>query len=132
MLSTKDTYEYQRKSNGETVSLICTISIYDKEPSNKTVYYRDPPGEETFKSVEVPDYSTITPIDKIEFSWNIPTNLQTSAQPANRSGSTPEKFTEFDEKHEQIIMILEEDSEYTNTYKTLWDKYDGTDDNKPD
>tara|TARA_B100001175_G_C18974589_1_gene386853 strand:- start:60 stop:452 length:393 start_codon:yes stop_codon:yes gene_type:complete len=123
MLSTNDTYEFQRKSNGETVSLVCTISLYDKTPSNKTIYYRDPPGEETFKSVEVEDYSTITPIDKIEFSWNIPTNLQTSAQPADRSGSTPEKFTDFDNKLTKIRTVLTDDTEYTNTYKTLWDRH---------
>ena len=123
MLSTNDTYEFQRKSNGETVSLVCTISLYDKTPSNKTIYYRDPPGEETFKSVEVEDYSTITPIDKIEFSWNIPTNLQTSAQPADRSGSTPEKFTDFDHKLTKIRTVLTDDTEYTNTYKTLWDRH---------
>ena len=127
MLSTHDTYEFQRKSNGETVSLICTISLYDKTPSNKTIYYRDPPGEETFKSVEVEDYSTITPIDKIEFSWNIPEELQTSAQPADRSGSTPEKFTDFDNKLTKIRTVLADDTEYTNTYKTLWDKHSNRD-----
>lgn len=127
MLSTNDTYEFQRKSNGETVSLICTISLYDKTPSNKTIYYRDPPGEETFKSVEVEDYSTITPIDKIEFSWNIPEELQTSAQPADRSGSTPEKFTDFDHKLKEIQTVLADDTEYTNTYNTLWDKHSNRD-----
>ena len=127
MLSTHDTYEFQRKSNGETVSLVCTISLYDKTPSNKTIYYRDPPGEETFKSVEVEDYSTITPIDKIEFSWNIPEELQTSAQPADRSGSTPEKFTDFDHKLKKIKTVLADDTEYTNTYNTLWDKHSNRD-----
>ena len=127
MLSTHDTYEFQRKSNGETVSLICTISLYDKTPSNKTIYYRDPPGEETFKSVEVEDYSTITPIDKIEFSWIIPEELQTSAQPADRSGSTPEKFTDFDDKLTKIRTVLADDTEYTNTYNTLWDKHSNRD-----
>ena len=127
MLSTNDTYEFQRKSNGETVSLVCTISLYDKTPSNKTIYYRDPPGEETFKSVEVEDYSTITPIDKIEFSWNIPEELQTSAQPADRSGSTPEKFTDFDHKLKEIQTVLADDTEYTNTYNTLWDKHSNRD-----
>lgn len=127
MLSTNDTYEFQRKSNGETVSLICTISLYDKTPSNKTIYYRDPPGEETFKSVEVEDYSTITPIDKIEFSWNIPEELQSSAQPADRSGSTPEKFTDFDHKLKKIKTVLADDTEYTNTYNTLWDKHSNRD-----
>ena len=127
MLSTNDTYEFQRKSNGETVSLVCTISLYDKTPSNKTIYYRDPPGEETFKSVEVEDYSTITPIDKIEFSWNIPEELQTSAQPADRSGSTPEKFTDFDHKLKEIKTVLADDTEYTNTYNTLWDKHSNRD-----
>ena len=127
MLSTNDTYEFQRKSNGETVSLVCTISLYDKTPSNKTIYYRDPPGEETFKSVEVEDYSTITPIDKIEFSWNIPEELQTSAQPADRSGSTPEKFTDFDHKLKEIQTVLADDTEYTNTYNTLWDKHSNKD-----
>ena len=127
MLSTHDTYEFQRKSNGETVSLICTISLYDKTPSNKTIYYRDPPGEETFKSVEVEDYSTITPIDKIEFSWNIPEELQSSAQPADRSGSTPEKFTDFDHKLKKIKTVLADDTEYTNTYNTLWDKHSNRD-----
>lgn len=127
MLSTHDTYEFQRKSNGETVSLVCTISLYDKTPSNKTIYYRDPPGEETFKSVEVEDYSTITPIDKIEFSWNIPEELQSSAQPADRSGSTPEKFTDFDHKLKKIKTVLADDTEYTNTYNTLWDKHSNRD-----
>ena len=127
MLSTNDTYEFQRKSNGETVSLVCTISLYDKTPSNKTIYYRDPPGEETFKTVEVEDYSTITPIDKIEFSWNIPEELQTSAQPADRSGSTPEKFTDFDHKLKEIKTVLADDTEYTNTYNTLWDKHSNRD-----
>jgi len=128
MLSTHDTYEFQRKSNGETVSLICTISLYDKTPSKKTIYYRDyETGEETFKSVEVEDYSTITPIDKIEFSWNIPEELQTSAQPADRSGSTPEKFTDFDHKLKEIKTVLADDTEYTNTYNTLWDKHSNRD-----
>lgn len=128
MLSTHDTYEFQRKSNGETVSLICTISLYDKTPSKKTIYYRDyETGEETFKSVEVEDYSTITPIDKIEFSWNIPEELQSSAQPADRSGSTPEKFTDFDHKLKEIQTVLADDTEYTNTYNTLWDKHSNRD-----
>ena len=128
MLSTNDTYEFQRKSNGETVSLVCTISLYDKTPSKKTIYYRDyETGEETFKSVEVEDYSTITPIDKIEFSWNIPEELQTSAQPADRSGSTPEKFTDFDHKLKEIKTVLADDTEYTNTYNTLWDKHSNRD-----
>lgn len=128
MLSTNDTYEFQRKSNGETVSLICTISLYDKTPSKKTIYYRDyETGEETFKSVEVEDYSTITPIDKIEFSWNIPEELQSSAQPADRSGSTPEKFTDFDHKLKKIKTVLADDTEYTNTYNTLWDKHSNRD-----
>lgn len=128
MLSTHDTYEFQRKSNGETVSLICTISLYDKTPSKKTIYYRDyETGEETFKSVEVEDYSTITPIDKIEFSWNIPEELQSSAQPADRSGSTPEKFTDFDHKLKKIKTVLADDTEYTNTYNTLWDKHSNRD-----
>ena len=123
MLSTNDTYEFHRKNNGETVSLTCTISLYDKTPSSKTIYYRDPPGEETFETAEVPDYSSIKPIDEIEFSWSIPEELQTSAQPADRSGSTPEKFTDFDNKLKRIKMLLSDDTEYTNTYNTLWDRH---------
>ena len=89
-------------------------------------------GQEGIQSYEVPEYSQITAIEESIFVWNIPEEFRTTALPADRTGSDPETFTDFDDKFTKIKETLESDDEYTNTVQSLWDKYGGTDDNTPD
>ncbi len=135
MLSTNNTYEFNRDLEGTTKTVDVTIAMYDTDTiPTKSLWFRDMEGESTIKEEQVPDYSKVSAdiIDKIQFRWSIPTELQSSSLPADRTGSDPEKFTDFDEKFFKIKQTLSTDKEYTDRHQTLWDKHQESDDNRPD
>ncbi len=141
MLTYNTEYEFQRTSSGETVSLTATISLYKGDIPMKEYYFRtgdpncntkgtrlkdgvmvdvedDSPTEDYTKS-EIPDFSSLTPIDTETYIWNIPSELRTTAQPVDKSGKTPAKAGDFEIKQSLIRMKLKEDTEHINSLATL-------------
>ena len=124
MLSTHSTYDFQRTSGGETNSITVTVGVYKGDIPTKTIYTRTTPDQDTeFTELEVADYASKTPEETSTFIWTIPSDLKTTAQPVDRSGKTPERTGDFENKLNLIKMELEDDTEYTNTRDTLFNKY---------
>jgi len=128
MLSTHTTYEFQRNSDGLTISLTGTVGIYRGVITTKKMYLRTTPDQDVdFTEFDVSDYSKHTPVETSQFIWNIPTDLRTTTTPVDRSTSTPARNGEFEIKFDAIKALLEEDTEYTNTRDTLFNKYSSED-----
>jgi hypothetical protein len=124
MLSIYETYDFQRDSNGKTVSLSITVGIYRGELPTKKVLARTTPDQDVdFTEFTRVDLDSATPLETITIPWNIPSDLQTTALPADRSGSTPERYTEFDENLMKLKMEFQEDGDYENAIETLMSKY---------
>ncbi len=124
MLSTHTTYDFQRTSGGETNSITITIGVYKGVIPTKTIYARTTPDQDSdFTAMEADDYSSQTPEETDTFIWTIPTELKTTAQPVDRTGETPERYGDFELKFSKIKMILADDTEFTNTRDTLFNKY---------
>tara|TARA_B100000579_G_scaffold278571_1_gene230452 strand:+ start:84 stop:491 length:408 start_codon:yes stop_codon:yes gene_type:complete len=129
MLNIHTTYEFSRNSDGETISLTGTVGAYKGEIPTKKIFVRTTPDQDTdFTEIEVLDYESVTPKETSVFIWNIPTDLRTSATPVDKSGSTPERNGEFEDKLKQIKEQLDDDTEYTNTVSSLMNKYSEEDD----
>ena len=124
MLSTHTTYDFQRTSGGETHSITVTVGVYKGVIPKKTIYTRTTPDQDSdFTAVEVDDYSSQTPEETDTFIWTIPSDLKTTAQPVDRSGTTPERTGDFEHKLDLIKMELADDTEFTNARDTLFNKY---------
>ncbi len=124
MLSTHTTYDFQRTSGGETHSITITVGVYKGDIPKKTIYTRTTPDQDSdFTALEADDYSSQTPEETDTFIWTIPNELKTTAQPVDRSGTTPERTGDFEHKLDLIKMKLEDDTEYTNTRDALFNKY---------
>ncbi len=125
MLTSFTTYDFQRTSGGKTVSLQALVSIYEGEIPTKVMYYRTTPDQDTeFTQYDQLDFSSLTPLETIKVPYTIPSKLQTTELPADRSGTTPERYTDFDIKLREIKTELdEEDSDVTTAIHTLFEKY---------
>jgi|TARA_B110000196_G_C20853593_1_gene523985 hypothetical protein len=127
MLSTHTTYDFLRTGT-ETTSITITLGVYKGVIPRKTVYTRTTPDQDSdFTAIERDDYSSQTPEETSTFSWNIPSDLRTTTQPVDRTGTTPERTGEFENKFDLIKMALDDDSDYTNTRDTLFNKYTSED-----
>lgn len=125
MLTIHTTYDFQRTSGGKTVSLQVSVGVYKGEIPTKEMYYRTTPDQNTdFTKFDKPDFSSLTPEETIIVPYVIPSNLQTTALPADRSGTTPESYTDFDHKLRLIETELDkEGSDVTTAINTLSEKY---------
>lgn len=150
-LETNTTYVFQRDGDNKTTSLTGTVKIYDTDPIYKTIYYRPMYGgvvlledgesclledgnkEQTeeldftnnsvFESVEVVDFAAMTSIETTTFDYNILSAQQTTANPVDRSGTTPEPNGDYESKLGQIKALLVSESVYTTAVSFLWDKH---------
>jgi hypothetical protein len=124
MLSTHTTYDFHRTSGGETHSITIIIGVYKGVIPQKTIYTRTTPDQDSdFTALEADDYSSQTPEETDTFIYTIPTDLKTTAQPVDRSGTTPERTGDFELKLSKIKMILDDDEEFINTRDTLFNKH---------
>ena len=124
MLTNHTEYEFQRDSSGKTISLTAKVGIYRGAIPTREQYVRTTPDQDTeFTKFEVFDFSSLTPLEVIEVAYNIPSNLQTTATPVDRSGETPERYGEFEINLQKIKMILDEEGDIITANSTLSEKY---------
>lgn len=150
-LETNTTYVFQRDGDNKTTSLTGTVKIYDEDYQYKTQYYRPMYGgivlledgdaclledgykEQTeeldftnnsvFESYECVDFSAMTSLESKTFDYNIPTAQQTTTNPVDRSGTTPEPYGDFELKLGEIKTLLKDELVYTGAVSFLWDKH---------
>ena len=124
MLTNYTEYEFQRDSSGKTISLTAKVGIYRGAIPTREQYFRTTPDQDTdFTKFEVSDFSSSTPIEVIKVPYNIPSNLQTTSTPVDRSGETPERNGEFEINLLKIKMILDEEGDIIEANSTLSEKY---------
>ena len=112
-------YEFHRTSGGKTISVTATIEVYDEDSAipTKKRWARTSETEQT--SFDVPDYSSLTPVETKEIVYTIPEKWQTTETPVDRTKNADQQYGEFDEFFWKIRDEIEKDSEFDK----LRDKY---------
>ena len=120
MLSTNSTYTFSRRADGTTNSVSIEVSIYNESTVPTKKHWCKDDGTPT--EVDIPDYSSLTPLETMQFSYTIPLELQTSATEVDRSSNADTPLGEF----EKNLVIIKNNTKDDATYNTLWDKYQPT------
>ena len=117
MLTTNSTYTFSRRADGTTNTVLIAVSIYNDTTIPTKKHWGKDDGTPT--EIDIPDYSGLTPLETMSFSYNIPSNLQTTTTPTDRSSNADTPLTQFD----QNLLNIKNNTKDDSTYTTLWDKY---------
>ncbi len=112
-------YEFHRTSGGKTISVTATIEVYDEDSAIPTKKRWAKTSETEQTSFDVPDYSSLTPVETKEIVYTIPEKWQTTETETDRSSNADQQYGEFDEFFWKIRDEIEKDSEFDK----LRDKY---------
>ncbi len=112
-------YEFHRTSGGKTISVTATIEVYDEDSAIPTKKRWAKTSETEQTSFDVPDYSSLTPVETKEIVYTIPEKWQTTETQVDRTKNADQQYGEFDEFFWEIRAEIEKDS----MYETLREKY---------
>tara|TARA_B100000287_G_scaffold347916_1_gene335966 strand:- start:920 stop:1291 length:372 start_codon:yes stop_codon:yes gene_type:complete len=119
MIHLNTEYEFHRTSAGKTISVTATIGVYDEDdaiPTKKRWARKSASEQESF---DIPDFSSLTPVETKEIVYTIPEKWQTTETPVDRTKNADQQYGEFDEFFWEIRAEIEKDS----MYETLREKY---------
>ena len=118
MLNTNSIYTFTRRADGSTSSVSVQVSIYnvDTVPTKK---YWSKDARERDTEIDIPDYSSLTPLETRQFSYSIPDALSTTAEEVDRSSNADAPLNIF---HKNLVDIKNNTKDHS-TYSALWDKY---------
>jgi hypothetical protein len=111
-------YDFVRTATGKTSSVTVAVSVYDEETiPTKKKWARSSATEQI--EFDIPDFSSLTPVETQSFIYTIPTNLQTTATLIDRSSNADTDLGQYEEYFYKIRDEVEKDS----VYESLNQKY---------
>ena len=111
-------YDFLRTAAGTTSSVTVSVSVYDEETiPTKKKWARSSETEQT--EIDIPDFSSLTPVETQPFIYTIPTNLQTTATPIDRSSNADTDLGQYEVYFDKVRDEVEKDS----IYESLRQKY---------
>ena len=120
MLSMNSTYTFSRRADGTTHAVSIEVSIYKESTVPTKKHWVRDDGVPT--EIDIPNYSSLTPLETMQFSYTIPLDLQTSATEVDRSSNADTPLGDF----EKNFWVIKNNTKDDATYTSLWDKYQPT------
>ncbi len=107
MLETNTTFTFQRDSDNKTISCTVATSVYDETYVYKTIALRTTPDQDVdFTTVRMLDFDNMSALETKSFNYTLEDAQQTTANPVDRSGSTPARNGEFEAKRAEVVTII--------------------------
>ena len=107
MLETNTTFTFQRDGDNKTISCTVATSVYDETYVYKTIGLRTTPNQDVdFTTHQVLDFDNMSALETKSFNYTLEEAQQTTANPVDRSGSTPARYGEFEAKYAEVENII--------------------------